>query len=226
MQKDIDERKAKNEDYVKPGQYFVLKFDFSKINACPDLAEVNKTLFRFLNLAFQTFYRTYTAYLGGNFADLCQNIDINDPNASLQQCAELVQDAIKQDEQLSSIEGIYLLVDEYDAFFNNYLESPETVRGPKIAWDDAAVGRTFKTFWATIKALGTEGIIRRIFITGISPLTLSSLGSAFNVTRNLSFHRDLAGLCGLTYSDLEDALKGICEDPKDYSHFLDRKSVV
>jgi Predicted AAA-ATPase len=220
VQKDINERKAKNENYVEPGQYFVLKFDFSKINPNPDLVEANKALLKFLNSSLETFYRTYTAYLGGNFADLCQKIDINEPNLSLQRCAELVQDAIKQDERLPSIEGIYVLVGEYDAFLNNYLEPPETVTGPKIAWDDAAAGRTFKSFWATIKSLGTEGIIRRIFITGISPLSLSSLGSAFNVTRNLSFHRDLAGLCGLTYSDLEDALKRICEDPEDCNHFL------
>ena len=220
MQNDINERKAKNENNVEPGQYFVLKFDFSKIKPSLDLAQSNKKLLKFLNSSLETFYRTYTAYLGGNFADLCQKIDIDEPNISLQRCAELVQDAIKQDERLPSIEGIYVLVDEYDAFLNNYLEPPKTVRGPKIAWDDAEVGRTFKSFWATIKSLGTEGIIRRIFITGISPLSLSCLGSAFNVTRNLSFHRDLAGLCGLTYSDLEDALKRICEDPKDRDHFL------
>jgi hypothetical protein len=71
-----------------------------------------------------------------------------------------------------------------------------------------------------MKSLGAEGIIRRIFITGISPLSLSSVGSAFNVGRNLSFDRDLAGLCGLTYSDLEDALRGIYKYPEAYNGFL------
>jgi hypothetical protein len=40
------------------------------------------------------------------------------------------------------------------------------------------------------------------------------------VTRNLSFDRDLAGLCGLTYMDLEDALEGIYKDPEAYNNFL------
>ena len=220
MQKDIDERKAKNEKYVKPGQYFVLTLDFSKINPSPDLTEANETLIEFLNSSLKTFCRRYTAYLGGNFADPCQNIHSKQPNLGLQWCAESVQDAIEQDERLAGIEGIYVLVDEYDASPNSYLEPPKTVGEPKIAWEDTAVGRTFKSFWATIKSLGAEGIIRRIFITGISPLSLSGLGSAFNVARNLSFHRDLAGLCGLTYSDLEDALNGICEDPEAYNSFL------
>ena len=59
--------------------------------------------------------------------------------------------------------------------------------------------------------------IRKVFITGISPLSLSGIGSAFNVARNLSFHQDLAGLCGLTSSDLEAALKEIGEDDKHLS---------
>jgi hypothetical protein len=124
---------------------------------------------------------------------------------------------VKQDKRLA---GIYVLVDEYDAFPNNYLEPAKTTGGPKTAWGDTEVEQTFKSFWAIIKSLGTEGRIQRIFITGISPLSLSGLGSAFNVVRNLSFHRDLAGLCGLTYSDLQDALKDIHEDPGVYDNNL------
>jgi len=68
--------------------------------------------------------------------------------------------------------------------------------------------------------LCADGIIRKIFITGISRLSFSSVGSGLNVLRNLSFDRDLAGLCGLTHSDLGDALKGICKNPEDCNRFL------
>jgi Predicted AAA-ATPase len=210
VQKDIDERK------VNPGQYFVLTFDFSRINPSRDPTEAHKALVEFLNSSLKTFYRAYTAYLGGNFAHLCQNIHSKQPSLSLWWCAESVRDAIKQDERLTGIQGIYVLVDEYDAFPNNFLELPKTVGGSKTAWEDTPVGLTFKTFWATMKSLSTTGFIQKIFVTGISPLSLSNLGSAFNVTRNLSFHKDLVGLCGLTYSDLEDALKEIFKDPGAY----------
>src|SRR2546429_8013854 len=84
-----------------------------------------------------------------------------------------------------------------------------------------------------VKLLCTQGI-RKVFIAGISPLSLSGIGSAFNVARNLSFHQDLAGLCGLTSSDLEAALKEIGEDDKHLSemtkcfngyHFCKNKTV-
>ena len=62
-----------------------------------------------------------------------------------------------------------------------------------------------------MKSLLSQGI-QRAFITGISPLSLSGVGSGFNVARNLSLHKDLAGLCGLTGSDIRTALKQACQD--------------
>ncbi len=206
---------------VNPGQYLVLTFDFSEIRSNPDLTEANKTLVVFLNSCIETFYETYAAYLG----ESCGNINSEEPNVSLRKCVQLVQHAIEHDERLDGIKGIYVLVDEYDSFPNKYLEPPnlggaKATEGPKISWENTAVEGTFTSFWATIKALCAKDFIQRIFITGISPLSLSSLGSAFNISRNLSFHRDLSGLCGLTYADLKDALKGIYEDPKDNDNFL------
>jgi len=40
-------------------------------------------------------------------------------------------------------------------------------------------------------------------------LLLTNIGSAFNVSRNLSFDKSLAGLCGLTHSELENVLKKV-----------------
>jgi hypothetical protein len=214
VQKDIEREKC------KPGQYFVLKFDFSSILASPDLAEANKNLIVALNSSFRKFYKTYATYLGEDFTSLCGNIDSKRPSESLYNCNELVQDALSREEdneELDGVQGIYLLVDEYDAFTNNYLEAPNTTKPHKTTWDGTAVERTFSSFWNMVKLLCTQKI-RKVFITGISPLSLSGLGSAFNVVRNLSFHQKLAGLCGLTSSDLEAALKEIGEDDKHDKH--------
>ena len=197
-----------------------MKFDFSKIDPSPDLTEAKAALTEFLNESIGAFYDTYAAYLSENYDDLRQNIHSSKPNISLEQCCRLVQRAIMSNDQLAGIEGIYVLVDEYDAFPNNYLTQHMTAKGHNIDWEDTAVGRTFRSFWATTKSLATDSIIRRIFITGISPLSLSGVGSGFNVGRNLSFDKRLAGLCGLTRSDLEDALKRICENPADCDRYL------
>jgi len=61
----------------------------------------------------------------------------------------------------------------------------------------------------------------RVFITGISPLSLAEIGNGFNVAINLSFDEDVAGLCGLADTDIEAALK-VCGFTSDYQHHLSR----
>ena len=127
-----------------------------------------------------------------------------------------------------------MLVDEYDAFSNDYLDPYKTT-----TWEGTAVEQTFKSFWSTVKLLiGTDGI-SRAFITGISPLSLTDISSGFNVARNLSFDQDVSGLCGLTRTDIEAALKKVCgSDINAYNnhlavitryydgyHFCDQKTV-
>jgi hypothetical protein len=129
-----------------------LKFDFSTINPRSDLTEADQRLTKSLNSSIKKFYKTYATYLDEDVTGLCGNIDIDsDPGLSLQNCNELVQSALsrareQENEQLAGVRGIYLLVDEYDAFPNNYLDPPNTVEPRKTPWDSTPVGRTFKYF--------------------------------------------------------------------------------
>ena len=172
-----------------------------------------------LNSSIKDFYSTYAAYLGRDVADLCREIESESPNRSLKNCARLVLDALREqkNEELAGVQGIYLLADEYDAFPNNYLDPPNTIEPRKAAWEDTEVGRTLRSFWSMVKSLGSHAI-RRAFITGISPLSLSGPGSGFNVTRDLSFDEDVAGLCGLKYPDLKRALEEISKNDKHDKH--------
>jgi len=107
-----------------------------------------------------------------------------------------------------------LLADEYDSYLNSTLEFDEA------NWGVTPYETTFTSFWRTVKSMLSAGI-RRTFITGVSPLTFSSIRSAFNVTRDLSFHKDVTGLCGLTSLDIQAALKMICgPDLKAYQDHL------
>jgi Predicted AAA-ATPase len=110
------------------------------------------------------------------------------------------------------IPQIYLLVDEYDSFSNYYLESWRA---------DTLLVNTFKSFWSTVKLLNRRGGIQKIFITGLSPLSLTGVASGFNVAQNLSFDNELAGLCGLTSTDIKTALKKVLgEDSEAYQRHL------
>ena len=76
----------------------------------------------------------------------------------------------------------------------------------------------------------------RIFITGISPLSLVDIGSGFNVAINLSFSEKMCGLCGLADTDIEATLRKVCSSAfqchlrrmKEFYngyHFCDHKTV-
>ena len=95
---------------MTPGQFFVLKLDFSKVKRSINLEQADRSLIKFLNLSIEKFYKNYAKYLG-DLTDLKRNIDCDDPNISLQNCVELVEDALSKaqergDKQLAGVRGV------------------------------------------------------------------------------------------------------------------------
>ena len=128
MQNDIDGNNEKGQRY-KPGQYFVLKFDFSTIQYSPDHAETNRNLIMALNSSFQHFYETYAAYLDEDVTSLCGNIDSSLPSLSLQNCCWSVQRALsrareQKNSPLTDVQGIYLLADSMTLSLITILNHP------------------------------------------------------------------------------------------------------
>ena len=99
MQKDIAEGK------VKPGQYFILKFDFSKAERSQDINDAARNLKKTITRAFEVFYKTYVTYLG---EDAIKLIDPDSPTISLKRCVSRVNSAIQKgdDESLTDIQGV------------------------------------------------------------------------------------------------------------------------
>jgi uncharacterized protein YlbG (UPF0298 family) len=74
---------------------------------------------------------------------------------------------------------IYLLIDNYESFVHTLLASG------RIAEIDMAIDM-IRTFYAVIKSATGEGIVNRIFITGIIPISLNGLTAGFNIGWNIS----------------------------------------
>jgi hypothetical protein len=190
---------------VTPGQFFALKFDFSLGDRSSNVEEAGQFLKDSINQSLETFYETYSTYLGEGANKLCKSLIPEKPICNLTRCVRLVQKVLKSgNEQLTGVQGIYLLVDEYDTFTNEFLELNNS------AYDGGAVEEVFKSFWRAIKSLLSPNGIQRVFVTGIAPLSLADLGSGFNVATNVSSDEDMAGLCGLTRADIEASLEALC----------------
>ena len=75
---------------------------------------------------------------------------------------------------------IIIIIDEYDHFANELL-SFDFQEFTSITNSDGYV----RGFYEVLK-YATESVVSRIFITGVSPITLDSLTSGFNISTNLS----------------------------------------
>ena len=96
--------------------------------------------------------------------------------------------------------GIYCLIDEYDNFTNTILaESGEGAYNALCHGDGF-----FKQFFTELKALTTslDAPLKRLFITGVSPVTMDDVTSGFNIGTNISLDPQFADFTGFRHDDL------------------------
>jgi len=95
---------------------------------------------------------------------------------------------------------LYVLVDEYDNFANTVLAHHGAQEYESLTHG----GGFYRNFFATLKA-GTArsgGGIDRLFITGVSPVTMDDVTSGFNIGKNISLHPDFNEMVGFTAAEV------------------------
>ena len=101
--------------------------------------------------------------------------------------------------------ALYVLIDEYDHFANTILahHGEAAYRGVTHG------GGFYRNFFATLKAGAerSDGGIARLFVTGVSPITLDDVTSGFNIGKNISLDADFNELLGFT----EPEVRGLLE---------------
>jgi hypothetical protein len=103
---------------------------------------------------------------------------------------------------------LYLFIDEYDNFTNDLI-----ARGDHQTYRDLVHASGFvREFYKTVKEGAALGTIPRIFMAGVSPVTLDDLTSGFNITSNISLHEDFNALAGFTAADVRRLLGGVLAD--------------
>ena len=97
-----------------------------------------------------------------------------------------------------------VLIDEYDNFANTILSEQGA-----DAYDSFTHGGGFyRNFFATLKAGTTEaGCIERLFVTGVSPVTMDDVTSGFNIGANLSLRPQFNAMLGFTEDEVRKVLR-------------------
>ena len=93
---------------------------------------------------------------------------------------------------------LYLIVDEYDNFTNTVLSLHGETMYKAITHGEGFYRDLFKKF---------KGNFERIFLTGVSPVTLDDLTSGFNIASYVSQKRSLNQLLGFSEVDVKEMIK-------------------
>jgi hypothetical protein len=96
---------------------------------------------------------------------------------------------------------IFIMIDEYDNFANDLIGS-----GNKQLYQDLISGEGYvRSFYKAIKD-GTTKSIKRVFMTGVSPIMLDDLTSGFNITANLTLEKSLNEMLGFTGEEVHGVI--------------------
>ena len=171
-----------NHKTKEASSYMVLRFDFSIV----DIYDVEESFKHILELTLNSFVRRYSLKIKfknenpiSMFADIFDYVKEHNIN-------------------------LYVMIDEYDNFANKlFLNSQEDYLN--IVTKKTA---PFKQFFTTLKA-GTSGNnapIKRMFITGVTPMTMYDVTSGFNIGDNISLNSTFHNMVGFTTDELKEAL--------------------
>ena len=170
-------------------KYLVLYLNFAVINA--DLGNYRRAMDEQCNTAFNDFCETYRQYLPEGTKEE-MNTKTGCPEQLEYLCRAMRNVGVK----------IYLFIDEYDHFTNNILT--DAARLDEYKGETHGTGY-LRTFFDTIKA-GTDLSIERVFITGVSPVTLDDLTSGFNIGTNYSLSFGFNEMVGFTEQEVREML--------------------
>ena len=137
------------------------------------------------------------------FCDIYAHILPADTKAGLQQEPDAVSKLRFLCQKCQEVgKKIYLFIDEYDNFTNMILAHEEHL----MRYRNQTHGEGYlRQFFNTIK--GAAGnTLGRVFVTGVSPVTMDDLTSGFNIGTNYSLSPDFNEMTGFTEEEVKEML--------------------
>ena len=161
------------------GKYQVLFLDFSQIMGNIDKLETKFNSYLSINL--DAFVRQYSEYYQAEMEEILAQEDFEEK-------MELIFKAAKAHQY-----HLYLIIDEYDNFTNVILNERGENVYHAITHADGFYRDVFKKF---------KGNFERIFMMGVSPVTLDDVTSGFNIGWNISIKPEFDEMLGFSTTDV------------------------
>ena len=165
-------------------KYLILTLNFSSVAA--DMEKLEETFNTYCQIVMKGFAERNTHLLG---KEVVENIrGLNTGAAILGSLCQSVQ---------SKGQKIYLILDEYDNFANNILVDYGGKRYRSITHGNGF----FRGFLKVVKDYSSS-VIERIFLTGVSPVTMDDLTSGFNIADNYSNNSAFNNMIGFNEQEV------------------------
>ena len=162
------------------GRYQVMHLDFSQVGGNIDNLEEKFNFY--MGVQLDGFVRDYAEFYSD---ELRQKV-----NATQDAGGKL---ALIQSEAKVKEYPLYLIIDEYDNFTNTVLNE----QGEKVYWAMTHAEGFYRDIFKKFK-----GSFERIFITGVSPVTLDDVTSGFNIGWHISTKPEFNQMLGFSTEDV------------------------
>jgi hypothetical protein len=177
---------------VLRNSYYILKFNFSGIKT-DDSELIEKEFNAEVYTSILKFMNTHKV---GTRKDKEYIKTLNSGTELLRNFFTIFSDA-------KPLGKIYILIDEYDHFTNDLFSF-----NPDHFKDIVSRNGWVRKFYEVIKQYAGEGIVDRFFGTGVTPVTLDSMTSGFNIAYNITLDLMFHNLAGFTELELKELIIG------------------
>ena len=162
------------------GKYLILYLDFSQVGG--DISKIEHRFDSYCSMRINFFVQRYSDYYPADIATQIAN-------------SESFADKLDLLCNYSAEQGymLFLIIDEYDNFTNTILNEQGEAVYHAITHADGFYRDTFKRF---------KGNFERIFMTGVSPVTLDDVTSGFNIGWNITMKSEFNDILGFTTDDV------------------------
>ena len=169
--------------------YMVLRFNFSEVSS--KLEFVERSFCEYCCMVMKNFILKYEHLLGSGIWEVV-NPDETNPEQMLA--------ALKEYVSRTDCPRIYLLIDEYDNFTNTILSSYGQERYQEKTHGEGFIRGFFNNIKDSTSNAGAA--VERLFITGVSPITMDDVTSGFNIGTNISMLPQFNDIIGFSEDEV------------------------
>ena len=168
-------------------RFQILYFDFSKAGCTGEGERLKSSFNAYSSLVINQFAHDYAPYYDSDFKSTIEKIE----SAK----AKLAYIELKAKEKGHLL---YLIIDEYDNFTNVILSE----HGQKMFHDLTHASGFYREYFKQYK-----GMFDRIFLMGVSPVTLDDLSSGYNIDWNISTDESFNAMMGFSETDVREMFR-------------------